>query len=192
MNHFSISTAMNGTGVDQQHDQQLVRRQGDRLEDRLQRGHVDERQLDRGGRRRPSSAAAGWCEAQSERRLALGAHRQRMRQLQEREHGEHHRLPGPAARCRPGPGPAASHRHEQAHPDGVLPEAVAQDRGARVDVAAGRMACGWAGSTPSESAGAPSVTRLIHRIWMASSGRGKPRKGASTMTQISAELVVSR
>ena len=53
------------------------------------------------------------------------------------------------------------------------------------------MACRWAGSTPSESAGAPSVTRLIQRIWMAMSGSGSPRNGASTMTQISAEFVVS-
>ena len=53
------------------------------------------------------------------------------------------------------------------------------------------MACGCAGSTPSERAGAPSVTRLIQRIWMAMSGSGRPRKGARTMTQISAELVVS-
>ncbi len=45
----------------------------------------------------------------------------------------------------------------------------------RMDAFGARGGCsmsrGWAGSTPSDKAGAPSVTRLIHRIWMASSGK---------------------
>ena len=54
-----------------------------------------------------------------------------------------------------------------------------------------RMMSRSAGSAASASPGRPSVTRLIHRIWIGSSGTGSPRKGARKMVQISAELVVS-
>ena len=45
-----------------------------------------------------------------------------------------------------------------------------------------------AGSAAKARPGRPSVTRLIHRIWMGSSGIGKPRKGARKRVQISPEL----
>ena len=47
------------------------------------------------------------------------------------------------------------------------------------------------GSTDSARPGRPSVTRLIQRIWIGSSGIGSPRNGARKMVQISAELVVT-
>jgi hypothetical protein len=48
-----------------------------------------------------------------------------------------------------------------------------------------------AGSAARASPGSPSVTRLIQRIWIASSGTGMPRNGARKIVQISPELVVS-
>ena len=55
-----------------------------------------------------------------------------------------------------------------------------------------RIVSGSTGSTPRARAGGPSVTRLIHRMWIGSSGIGRPANGARNITQISAELVVSR
>ena len=48
-----------------------------------------------------------------------------------------------------------------------------------------------AGSAASARPGSPSVTRLIHRMWIGSSGIGRPRNGARKMVQISAVLQVS-
>ena len=42
----------------------------------------------------------------------------------------------------------------------------------------------------SASPGRPSVTRLIHRMWIGSSGIGSPRNGARKIVQISPELLV--
>jgi hypothetical protein len=47
-----------------------------------------------------------------------------------------------------------------------------------------------AGSADSARPGRPSVTRLIHRMWIGKSGIGRPKKGASKMAQISPELPV--
>ena len=47
-----------------------------------------------------------------------------------------------------------------------------------------------AGSAASASPGRPSVTRLIHRMWIGSSGIGRPRNGARKIVQISPALLV--
>ena len=47
-----------------------------------------------------------------------------------------------------------------------------------------------AGSNVSASPGSPSVTRLTHRICNGNNGNGMPKKGVSSMTQISPELEV--
>ena len=48
-----------------------------------------------------------------------------------------------------------------------------------------------AGSAASATPGRPSVTRLIQRMWMGSSGMGRPRNGARKIVQISPELQVT-
>ena len=46
------------------------------------------------------------------------------------------------------------------------------------------------GSAARASPGRPSVTRLIQRMWIGSSGMGRPRNGARKIVQISPELLV--
>ena len=50
------------------------------------------------------------------------------------------------------------------------------------------MVSGSAGSTLRASPGSPSVTRLIHRMWIGRSGIGSPANGARAIAQISPEL----
>ena len=47
-----------------------------------------------------------------------------------------------------------------------------------------------AGSAAKARPGRPSVTRLIHRMWIGSKGMGRPMSGARKMVQISPELPV--
>ncbi len=53
-----------------------------------------------------------------------------------------------------------------------------------------RITPGSAGSAASARPGRPSVTRLIQRMWIGSSGIGRPRNGARKIVQISPELLV--
>jgi hypothetical protein len=123
-------------------------------------------------------------------RIALGADGQRVAELRQAQHGEHHALPvGAAVADRPGLQQQAHRTHGQADPDDVLPHAVGEDalRGAR----GGRcMMLRSARSAGQRQPGRPSVTRLIQRMWIGSSGIGRPRKGARKMVQISPELLV--
>ena len=49
-----------------------------------------------------------------------------------------------------------------------------------------------AGSTPRASAGSPSVTRFIQRIWSGRRGSGMPKSGPSSITAISLALQLRR
>ena len=51
-----------------------------------------------------------------------------------------------------------------------------------------RMTPRSSGSAASASPGRPSVTRFTHRMWIGSSGIGRPTKGARKIVQISPEL----
>ena len=51
---------------------------------------------------------------------------------------------------------------------------------------------GSAGSTPKAVAGAPSVTKFIHKICTAIKGKGKPSNMAKKMINTSPELEESR
>ena len=51
-----------------------------------------------------------------------------------------------------------------------------------------RMRPRSAGSTASARPGSPSVTRFTHRMWIGSSGIGRPRKGARKMVQDLAQV----
>lgn len=166
---------------------------GERLdvEGGLQRGQVDRGDLQCG--------ADGDCAGQrpvagqplGEQAVPLGADGEGVAELEEGESGEDHGLPRPAGGAADGLEGDCHGGHEQPDQEGVLPQASPEDR-----LAAGRgrrpMTSGSAGSTPRATAGTPSVIRLIHRICVAVRGTGSPRRGASSITQISPELVVSR
>ena len=77
----------------------------------------------------PATAAArgGWSASRAGRSSGFGADRERVTQLEEGEHREHHRLPGPVATDREGLD-GEGHPPMEPYPECVLPQATGEDR----------------------------------------------------------------